>query len=67
MALVVADRLGTVEAGRIADLIALGRNPREDIRACHASVRFVMWGGTVARGDGLVGRGPVATKEGGMS
>lgn len=64
MALVgLADRLATVEAGRIADLIGLERNPLEDIRWCHAGVRFVMRGSAVVRGDGLVGRGPVATKK----
>lgn len=55
----LADRLGTVEVGKIADLIALDRNPLEDIRACRTGVRLVMRSGAVVRDDdGLAGRVP---------
>jgi imidazolonepropionase-like amidohydrolase len=42
------DRLGTVEAGKLADLIAVPGNPLEDIAAIE-QVSFVMSGGRIVR------------------
>lgn len=47
------ERVGSLEAGKLADMIALAGNPLDDIRAVH-QVRFVMKGGRIvhdARGD----------------
>jgi imidazolonepropionase-like amidohydrolase len=46
----VDDRLGSVTPGKFADLIAMRRNPLEDIRALR-SVDFVMKDGQVIRDD----------------
>ena len=44
------DRLGTVEPGKLADLMAVEGDPLEDISALER-VRFVLVGGRVARQD----------------
>lgn len=46
----VADRLGTLTAGKIADVVAVPGNPLEDIRQTE-KVFFVMKEGTVYRND----------------
>jgi imidazolonepropionase-like amidohydrolase len=43
--------LGTIEAGKQADIVATGRNPLDDIGAM-LDVRFVMRNGKVFRNDG---------------
>jgi imidazolonepropionase-like amidohydrolase len=45
------DRLGTVEAGKLADLVAVAGNPVDDMKALE-HVEFVMIGGRVARSPG---------------
>ena len=45
------DRLGTVQAGKLADLVAVNGNPLEDMKALE-SVSFVMVGGRVAKKPG---------------
>ncbi len=47
----VADRLGTVEVGKYADLVATRKNPLESVSAVR-SVFFVMKGGKAIRNDG---------------
>lgn len=49
-----SDRVGTVEAGKLADLVAVAGDPLEDITEMER-VRFVMKGGVVHR-DELSGR-----------
>ena len=44
------DRIGAIDAGKFADLIAVAGNPLEDISELER-VRFVMKGGTVIRND----------------
>jgi imidazolonepropionase-like amidohydrolase len=44
------DRVGAVEPGKFADLIAVRGDPLADIRALEG-VRFVMKGGQVIRDD----------------
>jgi imidazolonepropionase-like amidohydrolase len=46
----MADRIGSIEAGKFADLIAVPSNPLDDIGALD-HVSFVMKGGTVVRRD----------------
>jgi imidazolonepropionase-like amidohydrolase len=46
----IADRLGTIEAGKLADLVACPGNPVENIRQLE-KVRFVMKEGSVYRND----------------
>jgi imidazolonepropionase-like amidohydrolase len=46
------DRLGTVQVGKLADLVAVGGNPLEDMKALE-NVEFVMIGGTIARAPGI--------------
>jgi len=45
------DRLGTVEAGKLADLVAVAGNPLDDMKALER-VDFVMIGGRVAKSPG---------------
>jgi imidazolonepropionase-like amidohydrolase len=45
-----ADKIGALEAGHYADLIAVSGNPASDVRVLE-SVKFVMKGGTVVRND----------------
>lgn len=44
----IADQLGTLESGKLADLIAVSANPLEDIRTLE-QVRFVMKGGRIVK------------------
>ena len=44
----IQDRFGTIEAGKVADLVLLSEDPRVDIRATR-SIRQVILGGAVAR------------------
>jgi len=48
------DRLGVVERGKMADLVAVKGNPTEDIAAVHL-VALVMQGGKVARDETATG------------
>jgi len=45
-----ADKIGALEAGHYADLIAVSGDPASDVRVLE-SVKFVMKGGTVVRSD----------------
>lgn len=45
------DRLGTVQVGKLADLVAVDGNPLEDMKALER-VGFVMIGGRIARAPG---------------
>lgn len=45
-----SDNLGSIDPGKYADIIALPRNPLEDVTAFN-DVRFVMKGGNVVRDD----------------
>jgi imidazolonepropionase-like amidohydrolase len=46
------DRLGTVQAGKLADLVAVSGNPLDDMRALE-KVEFVMVGGRVVKAPGF--------------
>ena len=46
-----SDRLGTVEAGKIADLVLLEANPLEDIRNTRKIAGVVLGGGFIARAE----------------
>src|SRR5512134_653665 len=45
-----SDRVGSLEAGKLADVIAVDGDPLADVAALQ-QVRFVMKGGTVVRKD----------------
>jgi imidazolonepropionase-like amidohydrolase len=45
------DRIGSIEAGKFADIIAVDGDPLKDVKELQ-KVRFVMKGGTVIRGGG---------------
>ena len=45
-----ADRVGSIEPGRYADIIAVSRDPLVDVRALE-SVEFVMKGGQVVKNE----------------
>ena len=47
-----SDRVGTIEPGRFADLIAVSGDPLRDITVLE-DVRWVMKGGVVYKGDSL--------------
>jgi Tol biopolymer transport system component len=49
----LGDHLGTVEVGKLADLVAVEGDPLTDIRAA-AAVRFVLTGGVVRKVDDLL-------------
>ncbi len=51
------DRIGTVEPGKLADLIAVPGNPLEDLAALRR-VSFVLLGGKIVRRDGAA-QGPI--------
>ena len=44
-------QLGSLEPGKLADLVVLTRNPLQDITALHTSVALVMRSGVVCRDD----------------
>jgi len=44
------DRIGTIEAGKLADIVAVPGNPLEDVKAIER-VKFVMKGGEVVKGE----------------
>ena len=45
------DRLGTVDSGKLADLVAVNGNPLDDMKALER-VEFVMIGGKVVKAPG---------------
>ena len=46
----VQDQLGTIESGKLADLVGIDGDPLEDISS-YRKIRFVMKGGEVVRND----------------
>jgi imidazolonepropionase-like amidohydrolase len=53
-----SDRVGAVEVGKYADLVAVNGNPTIDVTVLQHVV-FVMKGGKVVRADGIASREPV--------
>ena len=53
------DRLGSLEPGKLADVIAVNGNPVEDITAM-TRVKFVMKDGVIYKGGGLSENSPAA-------
>jgi imidazolonepropionase-like amidohydrolase len=53
----LAQDLGSIEQGKLADLIVLDKNPLDDIRNTEA-IRFVMKNGRLYQGDDLTERWP---------
>jgi imidazolonepropionase-like amidohydrolase len=49
-ALGMQDDIGTVEVGKLADLIAMKKSPLDDIKQLQ-DVKFVMQGGTIIRNE----------------
>ena len=47
----ILDQVGTLEAGKIADLIAIDGNPLDDIERARTGVRLVVQAGVVRRDD----------------
>src|SRR5262249_14414028 len=47
----LGDRIGAIEAGKLADIIAVDGDPLKDVKDLQR-VRFVMKGGQVVRNDG---------------
>jgi len=47
------DRIGSIAPGKLADLVAVGRNPLEDVSSLE-HVTFVMKEGVVYKGPGAV-------------
>jgi imidazolonepropionase-like amidohydrolase len=46
----VSDDVGTIEAGKYADLIAVPHNPLEDVRVLE-TIPFVMKGGRIVKDE----------------
>jgi len=46
-----ADRIGSLEAGKLADIIAVDGDPLKDVKELQ-KVKFVMKGGEVVKGKG---------------
>jgi imidazolonepropionase-like amidohydrolase len=46
----LADKIGTLETGKLADLVAVPGDPLQDIRQTE-KVTFVMQGGRVVKGE----------------
>ncbi len=46
------DEIGTVEAGKLADIVAIDGNPLEDVTLLETAVAFVMRSGKVVKGAG---------------
>lgn len=51
----MADSLGAVEVGRVADMVAVPGNPLDDIATLEHIV-FVMRDGRIVRREGVLGR-----------